>query len=286
MIIPSFNSLIYLKKSLRALLHQTFSSWEGIIVDNGSEDGTGKWIEENYPEFRLLSFPYNAGFAKAVNRGAELSRGKYLVVMNADVVLERDFLKKFYRKINQRKEIGIWQPLVLYPDGDTIYSTGILLSSARRVYNRGEGRRISEEESVKEEEIWGVAGCCAVVKREVFTELEGFDEDFFFLLEDFDFSWRARKKGWRFMYFPDAVVYHIGRVTLSRKFRQYLSFRNRYLLLVKNENLKDFLLNLPSILIYEAFRVPYFFLVNPYRGKAMRELLLLLPRKLKERWKE
>jgi len=283
-IIPCFNCFRFLKKAIDSILAQSFSHYELIIVDNGSTDELSQWKINNTANFRYLRLPENKGFPYAVNRGVEVSKGEYLLIMNADVFLDKDFLLNFKERIKISPEIGLWQPLVLYPDGKRVYTTGLLISRARRFYNIGEGE---EREKWKEErEIWGPAGCCMVCKKEVFEDVGGFDEDFFFLLEDFDFAWRANKKGWKARFFPGAVAYHWGRVTFDQYFRQYLSFRNRYLLLVKNEDFKSIIRDLPYILLYDFLRIPYFSILNPYSFRAWRELIPLLRKMRRKRWKQ
>ncbi|NOZ64847.1 MAG: glycosyltransferase family 2 protein [Caldiserica bacterium] len=283
-VIPVYNSLYYLKKSIPSVLDSEADSPELVVVDNGSTDGTDRWVRETYPSIIYHRFGNNRGFSRAVNEGIKLASGKYILVMNADVLLEKNFFSFFRQKIAEAPQVGMWQPLVLYPEGNLIYSRGLYISHARRFYNLGEGEICGEE---SEREIFGPAGCCALYKRELLEEVkigeEYFDEDFFFLLEDFDLAWRARKKGWKAVYYPGVRAYHWGRVTFSSFFRQYLSFRNRYLLLVKNEKLARFLKDLPAWLPYELFRGAFFLFYNPYSVKACREVIQLLPRMRKKR---
>ena len=290
-VIPVYNSLFYLKKSLPSILESDVTSpemIEVIVIDNASTDGTGEWIEKMYPSLIYRRFTSNSGFSRAVNEGIEISSGKYILVMNADVVLQKSFFSLFYKKVIENSHIGMWQPLILYPDGERIYSRGLYISPARRFYNLGE-REVYKREKEEEKEIFGPAGCCALYKRELLEEVkidgEYFDEDFFFLLEDFDIAWRARKRGWKAVYYPEVKAYHWGRVTFSTLFRQYLSFRNRYLLLIKNEGLPEFLKDLPIWFPYEFLRQPFFLFSNPYSLRAWREILQLLPR-MKEKRKK
>ncbi len=283
-VIPVYNSLSYLKKSLPSILESDTTVPEVVVVDNGSTDGTDEWLKEAYPYILFRRFPSNRGFSRAVNEGIKLSSGKYILVINADVVLEKGFFSLFRQKITRATQVGMWQPLILYPEGNLVYSRGLYISPARRFYNLGEGELCGEE---REREIFGPAGCCALYKRELLEEVkigeEYFDEDFFFLLEDFDLAWRARKRGWKAVYYPGVKAYHWGRVTFSSRFRQYLSFRNRYLLLAKNERLSEFLQDFPAWFPYEIVRCPFFLFYNPYSIRAYREVIQLLPRMRKKR---
>ncbi len=284
-IIPVFNSLFYLRKLLSSILNSKFSLLEVIIIDNGSNDGTEDFIKKNYPFFLYRKLSRNFGFPKAVNEGVKLSKGKYILVMNADIIIEKKFFSNFYRRINKSPDIGMWQPLILYPEGRKIYSKGLYISRARRFYNIGEGKIYNGEK--KEEEIFGPSGCCAIYKRELMEDIkiknEYFDEDFFFLLEDFDLAWRARRKGWKTIYYPGAVAYHFGRITFSNLFRQYLTFRNRYLIIIKNESLRKIIKDFPYILPYEFLRLPFFLFYNPYSFVAFKEIFKLIPKMREKR---
>ncbi len=246
------------------------------MVDNGSKDGTFSWVKENFPHFSVLLLPFNKGFSYAMNRGIEMSQGKWLIALNSDVLLHPEFLCRLKEFLDSLKDprVGMVQPKILYPDGKTIYSTGLLLSPARRFFNRGQGLKDGEKKI--EGKILGPCGAAGVYKREMLEEIrfgeEYFDETFFFLGEDFDLAWRGRRKGWKVVYVPQAICYHVGEVTHSRKFRQYLSFRNRYYLLLKNEKISSLLNSLLPLLIYELLRIPYLLISNPYTWKAFLEI--------------
>jgi len=102
---------------------------------------------------------------------------------------------------------------------------------------------------------------------------EYFDNDFFFLVEDVDLSWRANLRGFKGYFIPQARCYHLGNSSkMGKKMRQYLSFRNRYFMLIKNEKLKDFMKNLGYFLIYDILRFFYLMFTNRFILKAIFEI--------------
>ena len=290
-IIPFYNMGFYLRECLKSVFSQQhYRNFEIIIVDNASEDGTKEWIRVHYPECRLISNRQNLGFSKAVNQGISISKGEYILVLNADVTLESRCLFHLNDAVKKNRNIGMAGGVILYPDKKTIYSCGLFLSKARRVYNRLEKKIYSEDEigRIKLDCFWP-SGACAIYRREMLEDIkigeEYFDEDFFFLLEDFDVAWRAEKRGWRGVFCPDAIAYHHGRVTFNRKYRQYLSFRNRYLLLMKNENLNKIMEDWFWVFPYDFARFSYLLINNSLVLKAIKELIHLYPVMMNKREK-
>jgi len=263
-----------------SVLSQTVENLEVIVVDNGSEDGLLGWVEDNYPACRLVRNEKNVGFSKAINQGISVSNGENILLLNADVTLEKNCLLHLIEGLNKSENIGMAGGVILYPGGETIYSSGLLISKARRLYNIGEGNRHSEsgiEKSVLDS-FWP-CGACALYRREMLEDIkyhnEYFDEDFFFLIEDFDLAWRAERKGWKGIFCPEAVACHVGRVTFDRKYRQYLSFRNRYLLLMKNEEFNRIMKDWLQFLPYDISRLFYLLITNGLTLKAIMEILKL-----------
>ncbi|MBU1853441.1 MAG: hypothetical protein KJ957_05310 [Candidatus Omnitrophica bacterium] len=92
-----------------------------------------------------------------------------------------------------------------------------------------------------------------------------FDERFFFLVEDVDLAWRAQRKSWKARFYPGAVCYHYGNSSgLDKKFRQYLSFRNRHYSIIKNEGLKNYFKKFFPLLFYDIPRLLYLVFTNRY----------------------
>ena len=115
-----------------------------------------------------------------------------------------------------------------------------------------------------------------------------FDERFFFLVEDFDLAWRARSRGWKAMCVPSAVCYHYRDSSNHKSgFRQYLSLRNRYYLLIKNMdvNLKSILRAIFAIFFYDLPRLLFILAVNRPALKALSETREYYPQLLKKRYK-
>jgi GT2 family glycosyltransferase len=271
-IILTFNSKKFIKSCLDSVFSQNFRDFEIIVVDNGSEDDTVNFIKENYPEIVLIENKENLGAAKARNQGIRASKGDWILTLDCDVILERDFLSKMKEALeNIRDNIGILSPKILKKDRKTIDSVGIYLSPSYRFYDLGKGYRDSGQFN-EQRYVFGASACCALYKREMLEDIavdgQYFDERFFFLVEDVDLAWRAQRKGWRGLFYPQAICYHTGNSSnTSKKLRQYLCWRNRKLLLKKYSPNK-FKLAMVS-LFYDLPRLLFLFLTNSYVRKEI-----------------
>jgi hypothetical protein len=239
-IIPTFNSRKFIKSCLNSIFSQNYQDFEVIIVDNGSKDETLSFIKENYPQVILIENKMNLGTCKARNQGISVSKGEYILTLDCDIILEKDFFEKIveFAKCSGRS-IGSIQPKILNKDKKTIYSYGIYLSKLKRFYDIGKGR-IDNGQFKNSEYIFGACSASALYRRQMLEEIKEndgyFDERFFFLVEDVDLAWRAQRNGWSAIFYPKAVCYHAGNSSsTNNKFRQYLCYRNRLYMLRKNE---------------------------------------------------
>jgi GT2 family glycosyltransferase len=239
-IVPTFNSERFITGCLDSLFGQDYPDLEVIVVDNGSKDQTRGLVKFYGSKVNLIENNINLGACKARNQAISVSHGEWILTLDSDTLLERGFLSGVGAIISELpSDVGMIQPKILSSDRKTIYSAGIHLSVLRRFFDVG---RV-QKDSVRFNKPKSIFGCCsaaALYKREMLEEIKEihgyFDERFFFLVEDVDLSWRARKKNWRALFCPELVCYHYGNSSaISKEARQYLSFRNRKLMIRKNE---------------------------------------------------
>ncbi len=272
-IIVTFNGERFIKELLNSIKSQTYQVFEIIIIDNDSKDKTIRIIEE-FKDVKLIKSFENIGYTGALNIGITESKGEYILILNQDTKLDRDFLKNGLKGFKDKKT-GFVSGKILRFDEKTIDSTGQYLSLAlypkERGYNKSDNKN-----NYKEGYIFSVCGAIAFYKREMLEELkignEIFDNDFFMFFDDVDICWRANNKGWKGYYIPEAVGYHYRsgtiksqkKIFLSLKrspFIQYHIIKNRYLTLIKNVKPISLLLHLPFILLRDIF---YFLIILFY----------------------
>lgn len=258
-IILTYNSISFIRPCLNSVYTQDYPEFEVIVIDNNSKDGTVELIKKDYPQVILIENRQNLGACKARNQGIDKSKGEWILTLDCDVILEKDFLNKIVRFIEESKSsTGMFQPKILNMDRKTIYSYGIYLSKLRRFYDIGKGK-LDNGKLNGPEYVFGACSAAALYKRQMLEEVKEdtgyFDERLFFLLEDADLSWRAKEKGWKAYFCPDAICYHSGNSSNTpRGLRQYLCWRNRNLILEKHSlnkiesSMVAFVYDLPRLL--------------------------------------
>ena len=287
-IIVTYNSGPHIEACLNSLAAQTSGDFELLIVDNNSSDDTCSIVRKTFASARLIINRENGGFSKAVNQGIERSCGEYVLVLNSDVVLREDFIALVNDSVSRLPaSIAMVSPKILMADRRRIDSTGLVLSAMRRFYDRGRGYQDKGQFDNKPD-IFGPCAAAALYRRAMLEDIkvdgEYFDEHLFMLLEDFDIAWRARRRGWKASYIPGLVCFHAG--GFSRKktpLCQYYSFRNRYLLLLKNAPAFEFLRLLAIAPAYEIPRLAFVLLCNRYGQRAIRDMRNIAPVMLKKR---
>ena len=268
-IVITCNSEKFIRLCLDSVLNQRRSGLEIILVDNGSQDRTIGIIKDSFPGLTLIENPVNLGAAEARNQGIKLAQGRWVLVLDCDTILEDSFLFNIIKIINGLpSKVGMLQPKILNLDKKTIYSCGIHLSWSRRFYDIG-SQKCDRGQFNRAKEISGSCSAAALYRRKMLEELKEdtgyFDRRFFFLVEDVDLAWRAQKRHWKCLLVPDAVCYHHGNSSrLDAKMRQFLNFRNRYLMVRKNEGILGYLAKVFPFVLYDLPRFCYLFLANSF----------------------
>ncbi len=246
-IIPNWNGLDLLADCLTSLSQQIVKNFEVIIVDNGSSDGSIKYIEENFPKFKIIKLDKNYGFAKAVNIGFKKSNAEFVVVLNNDTKTRKDWLQNLIKAAEGHKQVfAVCSKLLNFYNPTLIDGVGVTINEVGQAKSLGfqkkDGKEFSEERYV-----FGVTGGAALFRRDLFLKLGGFDEKYFMYFEDLDLSWRAQLLGYKSIYCPSAVVYHKHKASSKKRPQhlEYWQYRNMIATVIK-----DF----PASLLLRRFR--------------------------------
>lgn len=271
-VVVTFNSAKYIKSCLEAVFNQQ-QDFELIVVDNGSADETVRYIRENYPKVRLIINKDNLGACYARNQGIEMSSGNWILTLDCDVLLENGFMHKIMEFADKsEKSVGIIAPKILARDKRTLYSCGIHRSWLNRFDDIGKGLSDRQKFNLSKP-VFGACCAAALYRRSMLEDIKDnygyFDQRFFFLFEDVDLSWRAQKRRWICKYYPKVSCFHDGNSSATdKKTRQFLSFRNRQLAILKNQNPLVILLMLPLYLVYDLPR--FLILAVKFKGNFPR----------------
>lgn len=290
--IVTWNSRPFIEKCLASVFAQTHWETEVLVVDNGSCDGTPELVAEHYPQVILIRNNENTGFSHAQNMGIRQARGAYVLPLNPDVTLTPTYIAEMLKVAESDSRIGIVAgKLYLVGSENTLDSTGMVIFKHRRHTIRGHGQKdVGQYDRV--EPVFGACGAAPFLRRAMLEDIkigdEYFDEDFFAHKEDLDLSWRAQLYGWRCIYTPNTVAYHVRSFTPRKREQmsaeiRFHAVKNRYLVMVKNELPALFLRHLPNILWYDLKILGYLLLFERSSLKAIPAVLALLPRMLAKR---
>lgn len=255
-VIPNWNGKKFLAGCLDSLRGQSYANFEVVLVDNGSHDGSVQFLQENYPEVRLLTFAHNTGFSVAVNRGIVESRGEFVALLNNDTIVEPTWLYELVRALQEHPEIGSAGCKML------AYDDRSLLDGAGDGYRRGglPGRIGHRERDTGRFDapryILGACGGAAIYRHELFDVVGLLDEEYFAYLEDVDFGLRAQSAGFKCLYVPSAIVYHLGCGTTGSGYSSLvvrLSAQNNWNTIVKNIPDRLLIKFLPEILYWQLY---------------------------------
>jgi GT2 family glycosyltransferase len=250
-----------LERSLPAAIGQPDA--EVVVIDNACTDATAALCEQHGA--RRVALPGRRSYAAAINAGIAATSGPALLLLNADCVLDGGFLAAARSRLDEPK-VGAVAPLLLRATGmDEADRTDIVDAAGMTIDRRGKNSLVGHGEPraahERPREAFGGDGACVLYRREaldgVAVGAEVLDEDMALWASDADLAWRVRNAGWRCVYEPRAVAWHVrfyspGNRPLVAPEHRRLQFRNRLLMLAKNETARGFVKHAPFILGYEV----------------------------------
>lgn len=290
--IVTFNSEEDIVACLNGVYRQTYPIQEVVIIDNHSQDQTLQIIRP-IKDLHIIKNKVNNGFTGGHNQGIHYTTSDYVLVLNPDVRLHKDYIKNIVNYMENDSCIGLATGK-LYRDIEKkiLDSTGITIKKNRRAYDRGSGE-IDVQQYDFSQDIFGVSGAAAIYRREMLEDVsidnQFFDESFFAYKEDVDVSWRAQLLGWKSVFVPSAIAEHQRGWQDGKKrsdislFIRRKSYINRYYYLLKNDHLVYFILHLPIILAYEISSFIYAIVKEPKLLGAWKSFKLEFKLLLKKR---
>jgi GT2 family glycosyltransferase len=261
---------------------------ELVVIDNACTDGTAALAREHGA--RVVALPERLSYAAAMNAGlaAVDADADAVLLLNADCFLDPGFLAAALPHLED-PTVGSVAPRLLRVTGpeaapDAIDAAGMWIDRRRKNGLVGHGAPVRSLNAAVE--VFGADGACALYRREALKG--GFDTDMALWATDADLAWRARRAGWRCIYEPKATARHVRTYSPSKRAQtsqehRRIQFRNRYLMMVRNETPATLLRNLPWILAYEVLSLGHVLLRERFLARGYVEALRLAPRVWRKR---
>lgn len=240
-------SIVILSYNTRELLLKCLESVGGgecgerkveiIVVDNASTDGSVETVERRYKDITILRNKKNLGFAAGNNLGIKRARGKYILLLNSDTIVEKETIPRMLAFMGENPQVGVATCRVEFPNGslDPACHRGFPTPWAALTYFLGFERLFPKSKLFgqyhlgflpmdKTHEIDSPTGAFYLVRREVIEKVGLLDEDYFMYGEDLDWSYRIKQAGWKIIYYPYVKIIHLkkssGRESKDEKLRR------------------------------------------------------------------
>jgi GT2 family glycosyltransferase len=254
-IIPVFNKAAYSRRCFKAIVQTAYRPLELVVVDNGSTDDTPTVLEaarraaaDAGIEFRVIRNDSNLGACTSRNQGLEAATGRYIVVMDNDIVVRRrSWAGQMCGILRGRPDVGIVCPKLLFAFPPyLVQCAGASVSPAGRVDFIGRGRPAGTPTLNHERELQAAISACWMMPRTITDKLGGFDEIFNpVMFEDIDYSYRVRHAGYKILYAPEVEMYHFENVTTGMSptlnstyliVKNGITFKKRWSFMFSGEN--------------------------------------------------
>lgn len=214
-------------KCLKSLRDSDYKKTEVIVVDNGTKPPISLWLSKIFTNIKIIRSDKNLGAAGGRNLGIKFTKGHYLLFMDDDAKADTKMISELKASFKRYANVGIVQPKIYDMQNKNILQgigcdidllTGRVSALGIREKDTGQYDGIKEISTV---------GCVWMVKRKVIEKIGGYDEEYFIPYEDLDFSFRAKKAGFRILFVPRALAWHKGvKSTFINPLLDYIGIRS------------------------------------------------------------
>lgn len=198
--------------------HPPQGEWEAIVIDNASQDDSARRALEQHPWIRLETQTENLGFGRANNLGMRLCRGRAVLLLNPDTLVQHGALRQLQACLEEHPQAGAIGPRLFNPDGSLQFSCSPWPSLGRELWRllhlpgvRPDGYAAMgawQTDRIHRAQV--LLGACMLLPRQALDQVGGFDEEFFMYSEEVDLCHRLHQHGWELYWEPRARVTHLG----------------------------------------------------------------------------
>ena len=229
-IIVNWNNKKILQDCLESIYHTQINySYEIIVVDNHSEDGSVELIKNKFHKVILIENDKNFGFAKANNRAIKIAKADHILLLNNDtIIIQSDCFINMVRFMQKNPEIGVLGCKLLYPNG-TLQSLGGKFPSAWEVFKNqilflNTWKRFWKNKKKNNilKRVDCVSGACMLTRREVFEKVGMLKEDYFMYGEDIEFCYRVHQAAWEIGVLTEESIIHLHSKSTDKNLTEML----------------------------------------------------------------
>jgi len=282
-VLVCWNNKEYLDPCLKSLYETGMkNSFDVIVVDNGSTDGSQQMLAEKYPDVKIIQNVENVGLGKASNQGIEVTKGRYVLLLNNDTIVNGSAFDAMVDFLNENPKAGAVGGKIFNPDGtvQTCYNYFSTFQEEFLIATRlGKLIRPGYPAIVNADEIKSVdwiTSACLMVRRSALDAVGLLDENYFIYGDEADLQYRIKEAGWKIYYLPQATIIHYGGRSMTRWPRRRMVYRGKMLFYKKNYGpVRAFLLRLmlAFLSIMKLGMWSLIFIIPAKRDMANKELL-------------
>jgi len=268
-LILNYNGKHFLDVCLGSLRKQTYKNYDVYVIDNGSTDGSVEYVKERFSWVKVIDFERNLGFARAYNEAIKIMDANFVALLNNDTKVDENWLKELVNGIiDDESIIAVGSKILLYNKPHVLHHAGAKITPIGGGIDIGLYEPDGKKYNVKKL-VGAVCGASMLVRKDLFLKVGGFDEDYFAYFEETDFCWRAWLHGFKVVYVPNSVIYHMlsgswGPKTLPT--RIFLSERNRLLTVFKNFEIRNVFRALILSMFFNLNRFLVYLKLKHYQG--------------------
>ncbi len=240
-VLVCWNNKAYLDPCLKSLYEGGLkSSFDVVVVDNGSTDGSQQMLAEKYPQVKLIQNAGNVGLGKASNQGIEATNGRHVLLLNNDTLVNAPALDVLVEYLDAHPEAGATAGKLLNPDGS--FQSGFapfstLLEEFLIATHIGEllwTGYPSHGDSNQVKETGWMSSACLLVRRAALDKIGLLDEEYFIYGDEADLQYRLNKAGWKVVFLPNSSIIHFGGRSMDRWKRRKMVYRGKMMFYKKN----------------------------------------------------
>lgn len=303
-IIVTYNQFKFIRECINSVLNSDYSNMKIYLVDNNSNESDYRKLYDDFKKNKKISFfrlNKNKGFGAGCNYVLKLIRDGYIVFLNDDAIVTKNWLNPIISYMEDHPDVGAAQPKIKDMKRKKYFQHAGAAGGFMDVYGypfcRGRIFYDVEEDNGQYDNVIDVVWCsgnCLVTRLEVLRKVGFFDEIFFMYAEEADLCWRMNKAGYRLVFIPSSLIYHYGMGGPSRQpyKKIFWHHRNGLIMLIKNYTLLEIIKYLPVRFILDFLTLWYYLIVNRIMSNALAlvaaylSFIYLLPKVLIRKFRD